>query len=314
MGKLRIKIIGLLSSVILLSSIVFSGCGMQYYIRETNNPYETQTTSNYMETYTQSEPMEYATRNYDFVGSCTKLSGTTVVVVIYLNDNSSSWTTQRMDRVKYKIGIATDYIEEAANYYGQSAEFIYDDGYYSDLSYEYDYYGNITDFDSLDEYNYDPYQESLLEAINNYIPSQKLLNKYGADHIAYVGVMNKEGRSYAYQYAEEYDDYYFEECCCLFYTDKGYGEEEPPAVYAHEILHLFGAIDLYESEDPYYNDLTGRQYDYIIDYYPNEIMYTTYDEYGYSVQQRVTNDISELTAFYLGWTDQLPSRFLNLGY
>jgi hypothetical protein len=56
---------------------------------------------------------------------------------------------------------------------------------------------------------------------------------------------------------------------------------------------IFWSLGSYESEDMGYNDFTSS-ISVCVDYYPNEIMYTTYDEYGYSVQNDVSNEIKFL--------------------
>ena len=86
------------------------------------------------------------------------------------------------------------------------------------------------------------------------------------------------------------------------YTD---GEAESPATYAHEILHLFGAPDLYEgSSDPYVDEALVS---YVADTYPGDIMLSTYD--GPTDQSRfdaITKEISPLTAYCLGLADTCP--------
>lgn len=307
MNKKHFKSLALLLLVV-VSVLSLSGCNMRYFLDRLNErtTYENVTTE--QET---TEQGQYVPREEDFVGSAVQLNGTVIAVFIFLDDAESSWDTREMEAVKDRFEIASDYIEDSALEYGKEIRIISDTGEYSDLSYETYYNGAVGDFDTLTESDYDPYQEALIDEINYNIPTTSLLRKYNAQSIAYIGVVDKGGRSYAYPYDTEYDQRYYYECTCLFFTDETYGEEEPPAVYAHEFLHLFGAQDLYENSDSYYNYFTPEQYDYIETYYSNEIMYTTYDEYGYSVQDWVSNEISDITAYYLGWIDTMPTGFVN---
>lgn len=49
----------------------------------------------------------------------------------------------------------------------------------------------------------------------------------------------------------------------------------------------------------------------------NEIMYTTFarDENGnkYKVFDRITNDLTDITAYYVGWTDNVPPEVEKFG-
>ena len=83
------------------------------------------------------------------------------------------------------------------------------------------------------------------------------------------------------------------------------GLEEAPAAYAHEMLHTFGAPDLYVGENPAANyNINDDFVSYCETYHPNEIMVTTYDvdtdepHYDY-----ISNELTEITAYYIGWTD-----------
>ena len=79
---------------------------------------------------------------------------------------------------------------------------------------------------------------------------------------------------------------------------------ESPATYAHEILHLFGAPDLYEgSSDPYVDEALVS---YVADTYPGDIMLSTYEDDGSSRFDAITKEISPLTAYCLGLTDTCP--------
>ena len=80
------------------------------------------------------------------------------------------------------------------------------------------------------------------------------------------------------------------------------GEEETPAAFAHEMMHQFSAIDLYlEDEDI---GLSEEEIEIIESDYPNDIMYTTYEAITWiPVYSAITNEISELDAYYIGWTD-----------
>ena len=70
-------------------------------------------------------------------------------------------------------------------------------------------------------------------------------------------------------------------------------EEETPAAFAHEMMHQFGAIDLYQEDEEI--GLSEEEIGIIESDYPNDIMYTTYDEVTWiPIYDEITNEISEL--------------------
>lgn len=77
----------------------------------------------------------------------------------------------------------------------------------------------------------------------------------------------------------------------------------------HEILHAFGAPDLYTA-DEYGNNygLTDELVDYIKNNLDNEIMYTTDRVTGECHYSSITNDLTEITAYYIGWTIKRDCR------
>lgn len=68
-----------------------------------------------------------------------------------------------------------------------------------------------------------------------------------------------------------------------------------PSEIAHNILHLFGAADLYET---IYRK-SSKSIEFAAEHYPNEIMQ---DPYGKNIY---TLEISDYTKYLIGWNDQL---------
>ena len=96
-------------------------------------------------------------------------------------------------------------------------------------------------------------------------------------------------------------EYPYEMCYIYMFCDN---EEESPASIAHEILHLFGAPDLYSA------DTDGDNYgvpqelvDELERTQSNDIMYTTYDaKKDIAYYDKITNDFTEVDAYYVGLT------------
>lgn len=231
-------------------------------------------------------------------GSAKYLDGSTVLVSIFLEDPYSDWDVSEQALVMSKMKIATDYLVSAGTEYGKSVSLTYDIYEHPDLCYTLYYASEIND---SDEASYD-LLDYVVEYIDDNIPTQQLLSDYGAESIAYMCYINKSGVSYTFPYYEGDSDIYYYEACFMYLTCDG--DYEPPAVYAHEILHLFGARDLYASNE--YDGITTDFVDYIETNYPNEIMLTTYDADWNNVQDSVTNDLTNITAYFIGWVDTIP--------
>ena len=100
---------------------------------------------------------------------------------------------------------------------------------------------------------------------------KKLRYETQCENIVTNFIIDKDGRSYCFlDYAgsnpNDYHDFTW-----IFKT--GWGEPNPAGVIAHEMLHAFGAFDLYERED-----YKKSQSNAVKKYYPYEIMYT--GDYG----------------------------------
>ncbi len=230
------------------------------------------------------------------IGSATYLGGESIIVVIYLDDNSdytSPWSESDVEKANEHLDVAVDYMVEQGELYGQDVVIHYQDEalhYYADID---------ADIEGHDEYQTN-------SEVNNWmiqnIDAQAIMDEYQTNSIGYLFLVNGSGISFCYPYEEGDDDEWFREKCYVYLYDL-YGEDqyENPATYAHEIMHMFGAVDLYDEfpEDGVTRDVV----EYTIEEYPMEIMYTTYTEdEGYSYGS-IPNYISDITAYCLGWID-----------
>ena len=234
----------------------------------------------------------------DPTGSASYLNGSTVFVSFFVEDPHSSWSDEERALVMSKLDIATDYLISAGASYGKTVSLTYDIYDHPDLAYTISYPKNIRD-------NNDSARDLLdymVDYIAETIPTTDLLNEYQATSIGYLCFLNKDGVSYTFPYYDDDSDCYLYETCFLYL--KCDDEYEPPAVYAHEILHLFGARDLYETNET--DGISKEFVQYIETNYPNEIMLTTYDENWNNVQDHVTNDLTDITAYFIGWLDTIP--------
>lgn len=247
------------------------------------------------------------------LGSAAELSGKIVVVSIFASDYEGDWYTFECDWDHYrqevvieKLATAVEWIEDQAAGYGRYVEFIYDYEEYDNLVYYMDF-----DMDIFEGKTTYPYHIPLYEAIHDKIPTEDLLNCYDADEILYLFYLNAEPamdsesgvndktRSCARAYYDE-APYYYE--FCLINMNAYSSSFSSPKTFAHEILHLFGAPDLYQADDGAHPEIgISEEYvNYLSSIDCSDIMYGN-QRYGDLYEVRYT--IDDLTAYYVGLTD-----------
>lgn len=233
-------------------------------------------------------------------GSAGVLEGKSVLISIYVNDKTSKWTKKGKKEAAKKVSAASSYITRQAKKYGKSVELICDINKYADICYNYSTKSEIKDTGKSQMTLY----KKMKKFINNKLDVTALRQKYGTDSIGFLVHVNKSGTSSTLVHYVEDGSKYFYECSTLFsrYDRK----PEGASTYAHEILHLFGARDLYEES---WVDLILPSFVRYIDRkFPNEIMYSSYTMDGRQLKYKITNDISRITAYFLGWKKNIPEK------
>lgn len=223
------------------------------------------------------------------IGSASVLKGKNILVSLFLTTPDNTFTEEEKTTCLQRLKEAAIYIEETASDYGVETQFILDWSEESsqDLCME-----KTVDFTISDDSDFmDALDEAFAQWTEEDLSYEKLLQEYGADGIATCMFVNAPGRSYAIVYDGE--DNIRESLLMFIRNDKG--TEEEPAVYAHEVLHVFGAHDLYKGEE-YSRAVT----DYITANYPDEIMRSVAGE------GKISEQISRITAYHLGWIDEIP--------
>ncbi len=223
-------------------------------------------------------------------GSVKYLSGRTGIVTFFVGDDSTEWSKSDITTVCNKLNIAANYLMDCGDKYNQNVQLIYnmDDMLYYEWS----------------EYKISDWQENNhLKEVYNWIDKdincEKLIKKYDLDGIAFLVVLNGSGISYAcpHNVEDERSGYY--EVAYIYLFDREYPDRyESPASYAHELLHLFGAVDLYDYDG--YSISTSLE-EYIQKSHPNEIMYTTYHNGAISVSNDIEQEFSNITAYEVGF-------------
>lgn len=221
------------------------------------------------------------------LGSARYLEGRTVFYSMYVDTPDQSWQPEEQEAALEKLAIASDYLVDVAEGYQRDLEFVYDWQEHPDLK------GNVSvDFSILD---YDEFEGVLKAEINQWVKErvdyEEVMQRYDAEGMALLLFVNNPGVSYSLVF-DGMDNP--KESVILF-------AGEQPAVYAHEILHVFGAHDLYDGEE-YSAGVTK----YVAQNYPLEIMRTVRDGQGRAREKEIVNIISPITAYHLGWLEEIP--------
>ena len=218
------------------------------------------------------------------LGSAGYLKGDNLLYSLFVDTPESSWTKEEKEKALTELLLATDYIEEQASAYHCETRLICDWEENADLCSD-----AVVDFAINDEEDFTArLDEEIARWVEEKVDFEGLKESYRAKGIALLVFVNNPGTSYAIVFDGTDNP---KESLILF-------GQEPPSVFAHEILHLFGAHDLYRDAE-YTQEVTA----YVGAAYPLEIMYTVADENGVLRKGKIVNLVSPITAYHLGWID-----------
>ncbi len=232
---------------------------------------------------------------YD-IGSCRKLVGSVYTLVVFLDDYESSWSdSARSDFYNNRFEPSASYIINEAERRNINLEFNY--GQYStkkDSDKHLVYDGIVANSPNGAINNLDIMSKTAkaLGFTNKDVMHGFLQNYAGTSQVAYILVLNKAGRAYAVS-DTTYDGVDSMEFVVAFSASEG-GNKWVGSSVIHELLHLFGAADLY--------DTTGQYPDrekLCKKLYPNDIMRK-------SATNPETLSIGRLTECLIGWSDYFP--------
>ena len=246
----------------------------------------------------QSGESEFSSYRQSYnTGSCRTLEGTPLVVVVYLDDDVSSWS--REDVLTYQdtlITPALTFMEENAacrevELQFQKVIFASCESPQRPVKYS----GTVENFMN------DNYSPDILDQVAFALGYETkedmhlhLQQQSGQEQISYVVMMNKGGRSYsicATKTSEDdtrWDDLMEYSLIFTGFTDTS--RDSASDTIAHEMLHQFGAEDYYY---PAMRSLLAQMY------YPTDIMLCAMSDLEYFT-------IEAFTAYCLGWTDTPP--------
>ena len=231
------------------------------------------------------------------LGTAGKLEGTIAVISIFADDAQTHWDFSsevdlaRYSEAYYNLGTAAEYLTREAAKYGKKITFLYD------WMAEHSLYYTASFQDTLVRADGGKYRDQQ-DWVIRHVDTEKIRTTYGADHFVYIFFFNTptgngiNPRSTNYQ--PGYEDVHVE--LTNMYT--GFASmTAPPATYAHEILHAFGAEDLYYASQ----SIPQAYVDHLRQTGSRDIMYTVNSE------SEITVEFSDLDAYYVGLTSR-PSE------
>ena len=241
-------------------------------------------------------------------GSVGQLQGRTIVVSIFGSDDNFEWDFDDKDKasmlnIRDSILMATEYLENVALDYGSKIWFEGDFLQNPDLMYTVTLDDVVTSLRAEDTPGFE--NETLLFIEDN-IDEDALRDKYRADNVLYMMFLNTSTdpdmdaiTCTVMWYPEEITD---SEVVFLYNNDMQ--QLNPPSVYAHEMLHTFGAPDLYDTGYDYGFGITNGFLNYVETNMSNDIMLTCSDpNSGYYRYDMIPNEVGEVTAYYVGLID-----------
>lgn len=213
------------------------------------------------------------------LGYAKKLEGKTIIISLFVETPDNRWSMKDMKSTLPHLAKACEYIKIQAQNYDKDIEMVYDWTENTGLLRR-----KKIDVEASDENFEDELDKNIADWTRKFIPYERILKKYEADNIFTILYFNTRGRAYAICY----DGEDIEEETLIVYNNS------EASVFAHEMLHLFGAHDYYE--DAEYSEEAVK---YIKKQYPNDIMLSV------SKGNSIGNTIGRLTAYHLGWIDEI---------
>ncbi|MBO4693464.1 MAG: hypothetical protein J5659_03600 [Clostridia bacterium] len=245
-------------------------------------------------------------RYFNDLGSSRNLNGRVLVYCFFVDDSESSWTTEQSNEFLTKqINPALEFIKSEARRWNIEVSFDVESYCNETSSFSLEYNGTVNKDLSIGGSTKDILDKIAVNmgyaSGNDFTSKDKNAKSY--NDTVYLTLLNKKGVSYTRNLYVHGDDYYTDdnnsEHCVVFshaYEDAlpFLLSKERSATVAHEILHLFGAED----------------------YYGEERLALAEQNYYYDIMTLSTRNIKllkimDMTAFCLGWTDDIPALCYN---
>lgn len=265
--------------------------------QEESEPVEESTPEEYISGYATEE--EFRNRH---TGSASYITDKTLIVSIFVDEEEDVWSPEEKDTMFRVCDIAYSFLETyLKEQYDANVELLYDWKNNPDLVYSIRIFEDIPAYVTTEQ---ERHMDELEDEWVAQVPVRELMQKYETESIAFLYFVPHEGCSYSSMHFVEDDADTWNEGCLLYLQDM-YSttyEYETPTVFAHELLHLFGAEDYYSSAEVFsaetYSELSRLCADDIMLHTFDKIngKYTTYPD-------EVHGEITPVTAYLIGIYD-----------
>jgi hypothetical protein len=244
-------------------------------------------------------------KDYRNVGSAKKLLGKTYVLILFVSYKTfPNWQQNEINEIYNNIYQAFDWLKNQAAQFGYNNDFeLYVLGDKQPIKMDYMVKGPFQG-----EYSTKIIENAMQAAgySKDYDFYEFAKQQTGCDNCIIYVCSNSAGRSYAinetleiYQYNKRYgyNPTMLEGCMLFQYFDSN-GEKIYSSTIAHETLHVFGAVDLY---DVYGNNSFKQKCD---TYFPNSIMHKVERDYSNTELDKITAYLTGLSNEYHSWYDE----------
>ena len=232
----------------------------------------------------------------DPMGSVGLLTQPTTLYSVYLDRPEAAWPQEDRQFQAAQLALALDWLEEQAEGYGGSLSLtaqVQDPALAGTALYE----GPVGEGTGPLVSDFDAWAREVCGSLAGDSPTEG---------VGVLFFLPGSGNPYTVVYDSEYPgEYYWEYSVFYQYTLDGSENQWPgPAVLAHEILHLFGAVDLYPGQQA----VSRTTAQTIAAAYPREIMVTVRDSSGQVDLTGMDQTLSPFTAWRVGLTGD-PAPF-----
>lgn len=221
------------------------------------------------------------------VGSARNFYGRVAIYHVFAGDSHSSWTGADKNEILGRLSEAYAFLNQQSELHNRKLQFVEQIG--PDVQYRKRLpTGTFVNPEWTEEVLRQASKISSAELV------KRLKKNHQADNVVLCLHVNKPALSYNLAYYENVSEEFSSERMVCFTT---YPDSRPTsaATYAHEILHLFGAGDLYfpYDQDDYRKQIAKR-------YFPNDVMFRVdYNLYRLNV--------GAFTAYRVGWRPNLDA-------
>ncbi|MBR2712532.1 MAG: hypothetical protein IKE73_02360 [Bacilli bacterium] len=220
--------------------------------------------------------------NYKY-GYSNKMEGNTIIVSIFTSDINNKFDDGNKKMIFDNLRNSTNYLTNEVDKYNKKINFIYNK---SDLNYYANFNINIVDND-VNLYKIQS------DWIRKNINIDRISYKYRANNIVFLFFIDTNYDNDVVPWTiskNKYNNIKIEYSNIYLKFDN---IDTLSSIYVHEIMHQFGAHDLY-NENMYINN---NYVSYLNGINSNDIMYKITDS------NEIVNDFSEIDAYYVGLID-----------